>query len=607
MAKPNILVRAKKAKASELLNSNQLQEADSIYAAICKATPSDAESWVLRALIHRKLGLFGEAEAFCRRALQFNSAYAWGQHMLGSVLQCQGRMDEALACYRKAISLDSDHPETHYFLANALRETGMAHEAAASYRRAIQLHPNYLEALSNLGALLTSLGDVQEAVRLLNKAMALSPGAPQIHCNLGQILEREGQFVDALEKYRRAAELAPDALDARINLASLLEKTNKLEEAAELVNGTLLRAPDDPALLLVAARLARRANEVDDAVAMLEKALGNRPSPGVAGDIHFLLGQMYDKKNDSERAYAHFMAANQLSSQATGTSGDQDKYLERVRRMHGYLSPQLSTLQASHPLSAEEANPVFLMGFQRSGTTLLEQILDSHPALQSIEEKPTVAAMVSAFEDMAQGRKDALTTLTDAQVSTLREIYFKEVARHIKLQPGGVLVDKMPLNTINVHLIWRVFPQAKFIFAARHPCDVCLSCFMQNFVMNESNAGFVSLESAAKVYSEVMQIWRDATRLLPLDYHRIRYEDLVSDFENETRDLLEFLGVGWHDSVLGHTDHAARRGTIRTPSYHQVTRPIYQDAKYRWKRYAKQFEPVMPTLKPFIDYFGYVE
>lgn len=605
MAKPNILVRSKKARASELLNSNQLREADAIYAAICKAAPSDAESWGLRALIHRRLGLFGEAEAYCRRALQFNPAYAWGQHMLGSVLQCQSRMDEALACYRKAISLDPDYPETHYFLANALRETGMAHEAAASYRRAIQLHPDYLEALSNLGALLTSLGDIQEALRLLNKALALSPGAPQIHCNLGQILEREGRFVEALEKYRRATELAPDALDARISLASLLEKTNKLEEAAALVNGT--HAPDDPALLLVAARLARRANNVDDAVAMLEKALDKQPGLGVAGDIHFLLGQMYDKKNDTERAYPHFMAGNQLISQATGTSGDQDTFLERVRRMHGYLSPRLSTLQASNSLSADGANPVFLMGFQRSGTTLLEQILDSHPALQAIEEKPTVSAMVSAFEDMAQGREDALATLTDTQVSTLREVYFKEVARHIKLQAGSVLVDKMPLNTINVHLIWRAFPQAKFIFAARHPCDVCLSCFMQNFVMNESNAGFVSLESAAKVYSEVMRIWQDATRLLPLDYHRIRYEDLVSDFENETRALLEFLGVGWHDNVLGHTDHAARRGTIRTPSYHQVTRPIYQDAKYRWKRYAGQFEPVMPTLKPFIDYFGYAE
>lgn len=607
MAKPNILIRSKKVKASELLNSNQLREADAIYAAICKTTPSDAESWVLRALIHRKLGLFGEAEAYCRRALQLNPAYAWGQHVLGSVLQCQGRMNEALACYRKAISLDADYPETHYFLANALREMGMVHEAAASYRRAIQLHPNYLEALSNLGALLTSLDDIQEALRLLNKALALSPGAPQIHRNLGQILEREGRFVEALEKYRCATELAPDALDARISLASLLEKTNKLEEAAELVNGMLPHAPDDPSLLLVAAKLARRANNVDDAIAMLEKALGKQPGLSLAGDIHFWLGQMYDKKNDIERAYAHFKVGNQLISQATGTSGDQDTFLERVKRLHGYLSPKLGTLQSSHPLSAEEANPVFLMGFQRSGTTLLEQILDSHPALQAIEEKPTVSTMVSAFEDMARGREDALATLTDAQVSTLRGVYFKEVARHIKLQPGGILVDKMPLNTINVHLIWRVFPQAKFIFVARHPCDVCLSCFMQNFVMNEANAGFISLESAAKVYAEVMQTWLEVVAKLPLDYHRIRYEDLVANFEGETRALLEFLGVGWDDRVLGHTEHAIKRGTIKTPSYHQVTQPIYQHAKYRWKRYARQLEPVLPMLQPLIDYFGYRE
>jgi hypothetical protein len=120
-------------------------------------------------------------------------------------------------------------------------------------------------------------------------------------------------------------------------------------------------------------------------------------------------------------------------------------------------------------------------------------------------------------------------------------------------------------------------------------------------------SSFMTLESSAAVYSHVMRIWMEVAQSLPLDYHRIRYEDLVADFEKETRALLDFLGVGWDDRVLGHTEHAIKRGTINTPSYHQVTQPIYQHAKYRWKRYAKQFEAVMPELQPFIDYFGYTE
>jgi Sulfotransferase family len=156
-------------------------------------------------------------------------------------------------------------------------------------------------------------------------------------------------------------------------------------------------------------------------------------------------------------------------------------------------------------------------------------------------------------------------------------------------------------------LIWRVFPDAKFILAVRHPCDVCLSCFMQNFALNQAMATFYSLESTAALYAKVMGLWQQYVQKLPIRYHRIRYEDLVSNFEHETRRLLDFLEVGWDDAVLQHTEHARKRGTISTPSYHQVTQPIYQHAKYRWKRYAKQLESVMETLQPYIEYFGYEE
>ena len=130
---------------------------------------------------------------------------------------------------------------------------------------------------------------------------------------------------------------------------------------------------------------------------------------------------------------------------------------------------------------------------------------------------------------------------------------------------------------------------------------------MQCFATNGSLSSFFALDSGANVYAKVMQIWLDAVRMLPLNYHQIRYEDLVSDFENEMRALLDFLGVGWHDSVREYDKHAMKHSKVNTPSYHQVTQPIYQDAKYRWKRYAKQFEPIMPTLQVYVDYFGYNE
>lgn len=608
MAKLNVLTRSKKTRATELFNHNQLREADALFSGICQTAPTDVESWVMRGLIHRKLGLFQDAEDYCRRALTFKPDYAWGHHVLGSAQQCQGRTNEALASYQKAISLKPDLTEAHYFLANALRETGAVTDAVQSYRRAIKLQPDFVEALCNLGAALTALGETQEATHILNKAITLRPNSPQILCNQGNILQRDGRLVEALEKYQRALQFNPDALDAITNVAALLEKTNRLAEAQVIVDRELLRSPNNPDLLFVSARLARRANKLDDAITLLEKALPLTTVQDTAGAMHVLLGQLYDRKNDAGHAYAHLVEGNQLSAQAMGSvAGDRDRYLKRVERMRSYLTPELATLSKPELFTGNAVTPAFLLGFPRSGTTLLEQILDSHPALQTMEEKPTVSVMVEAFEEMAQGRNNALAELTSEQITQLRAIYFDEVARHVKLESGSLLIDKNPLNTVNVHLIWRIFPKAKFILALRHPCDACFSCFMQNFILNEANTGFSTIESSADIYSNVMRTWMEVVRALPLDYHRVRYEDLVADFENETRSLLDFLGVGWDDSVLSHTEHAMKRGTINTPSYHQVTQPIYQHAKYRWKRYAAQFEPVTPMLQPFIEFFGYTE
>lgn len=605
--KPSILIRSKKNKATELLNNNQLREADALFMSVCQSAPADVESWVMRAIIHRKLGLFKESEAYCRRALTLNTGFSWAHQVLGSALQCQGRMLEAIASYQRAIQLKPDLVEAHYFLANALREMGAMIEAAASYRRAIELNSNFVEALSNLGAVLTHLDETEEATKVLNKANSLRPNTPQILCNQGNILQREGRLGEALEKYQRALCQNPDFLDAISNVATLLEKTNQFEEAQLLIDRELSRAPDNPALLLAAAKLARRARRISDAINLLETAAEQKLDLVTAGEIHLLLGQLYDHQGDTEQAYSHLVEGNELVGRTMkNAEEDRDQYFERIAKMRSWLTPELANAAGGDLDISSDLAPVFLLGFPRSGTTLLEQILDSHPALQTLEEKGAVSALVRAFENMAQGCQNALAELTQIQILQLRTIYFDEVARHIRLQPGRQLVDKMPLNMIDAHIIWRVFPRAKFILAVRHPCDVCFSCFMQNINLN-STASFCTLEDTALIYAEVMGLWQAYIHSLPLNYRRIRYEDLVDDLERETHALLDFLEVGWDGSVLDHTDHALKRGTISTPSYHQVTQPIYHHAKYRWRRYAKKFESIMPTLQPFIDYFNYCE
>ena len=197
------------------------------------------------------------------------------------------------------------------------------------------------------------------------------------------------------------------------------------------------------------------------------------------------------------------------------------------------------------------------------------------------------------MKQIIQNIKTGKTLLEDAAAPAVR--------------PGHLLIDRNPMSTGEIGLLLRIFPQARFIVAIRHPCDVCLSCFMQNFDLNNATSCFYSLHDAAVLYDKIMRLRQQFIRVLPHPYHVIRYEDLVEDPRGETGRLLEFLGLEWDDAVLQHTRNARQRKLINTRSYDQVTEPIYKQAVYRWHRYAEQLAPVMDLLKPHIEYFGYPE
>lgn len=607
MAKQSVLTRSKKVKAETCISNQQWAEAKALYETICQIDRLDADAWARLGYIHRRLGEFGESESCGRRALMANPGHAVANHVLGAALQCQGLLADAISHYQRAVQLQPDYAEAHYHLGNALREVGEMRKAVLSYRVAVNLQPDYVEALSNMGAALTLSGDNVEAYSVLNRALALCPNAPQILCNLGSILQKDGRLNDAMDKYERALHFSPDSLDALANYAALKEMTFRHAEAREALDRGLKLAPDNQLLMLVAAKLARHEGNVQQGVSILKRLVAQNVSPEIAGDAHILLGQLLDRLGEAKTAFKHLQEGNRLTALATmKSSSDYDSYLRKLDLVESYVTETLP--QAVSASRLEDTNtPVFLFGFPRSGTTLLEQVLDSHPILQSMEEKGAVHAMERAFLEISKGGGRALAELTEEEIIFLREVYFEEVAKYVKRKPGSILVDKMPLHTVQAPLIWRVFPKAKFILAIRHPCDVCLSCFMQNFAVNDAMTSFLTLDNAVHVYARVMGLWQTYLKTLPFSYHRVRYEDLVADVEGEARKLLSFLEVAWSGDVLKHTEHARKKGTVNSSSYHQVTQPIYQHAKYRWKRYADEFAPLLERLQPFIDYYGYGE
>ncbi|MBI3432288.1 MAG: sulfotransferase [Hydrogenophilales bacterium] len=604
MAQSNILTRSKKSKAAELFKANRLQEADALYAGMCQVNGADADSWVMRGIINRKLGRFNEAEMYCRRAMVLAPRLAVAHHALGAAVQCLGRVEEALACYRRALQLQPDFAEAHYFLANALKETHALDEAVASYRSAIALKSDFVAALGNLGILLTLMENIPEAVEVLNRAIVLKPDAPQLHSALGRVLLRDGKIEQAIARYQMSMQLHPCA-DTASELVEPLERSGRPDEAQALLDEYFPQAPDYYGFLLVAARLARREGKFTEALSLYEKAARQNQDAQAQIEILIASGQIYDRLGEAERAFELLTQGNALAAKKNENVAEIANYSETLANVGRYLVPGQGHINVSSIADDEGQAPVFVFGFPRSGTTLLEQILDSHPALQAMEEKPAVKAMFEAFEKLTQGRVDALASLNPDEITRLRAAYFAEVACHVKLKPGGILVDRMPLNTIYAPLIRQVFPSAKLVLAIRHPCDVCLSCFMQAFAANTATVNFHTLESTVEIYAKVMLLWQQYDQVLRLDHHRIRYEDLVSDFEAETRALLEYIGVGWHENVRNHTEHAIKRGRIGTASYQQVVQPLYQHAKYRWERYADKFAPLMPVLQPFVEYFNY--
>jgi hypothetical protein len=322
-----------------------------------------------------------------------------------------------------------------------------------------------------------------------------------------------------------------------------------------------------------------------------------------AATFHYERGLLLDRFDRIDEAYADFVVANQLQmcSIAPGAV-DKTRYRAELDRT---ASADYAWLRTATPITDGLQSPVFLVGFPRSSTTLLDQILDSHPAIQTLEEKPIVSRLEDDILHMTGSGSAGLQALRDDQLAELRQRYFAYVADFIDLKPGALLVDKFPLNLTRIPTIVRLFPDARFILALRHPCDCVLSCFMHLFNPNDAMVNFSTLADSAALYNAVMRLWQSWGSQLGLPHHRVHYERLVLDLPGEIKPLLQFFEMEWYEPMRRPHEHAMQRGAIGTPSYSQVIQPIYQRAVNRWQRYQTQLAAVMPILQPHIDTFGY--
>jgi tetratricopeptide (TPR) repeat protein len=609
----------------QALTAGKLAEGMALLERALEQSPASPDICNDLARAHLRNGDVAEAEQYLIRATQLAPADPFFLNSYGVFLLHEARLDDAAPLLERALAVKPGHHEIANNLGLLHHQRGDLKVAEEFFLQSIRSSPSWPGGYGNLGNLMRDLKQYDRAEKAYREALRLAPGNIGGWHALADFLRSIGKYDDAVACLKRIMSQAPFNEKAWLPIVELQETMNRLEDAAETLKEIKARFPNSTAAAIIEGRLLRRQGKTEEAVARLE-SLGNIAENSLHYiPLQFELGQAYERAGDADKAFASFSRAK--AAQAQGPEAqklDKDQYIHTIARIRQEFTPGIAKSIVSAP-AANGPAPAFLVGFPRSGTTLLDQILSSHPRIFVAEEEPVMNQLTIHLVRKFGGKPPSgaqarggvsdwllnnpcypacLADLKDEDIAELRDIFFRGHGAEARMGDGRVFIDKLPLNIRHAAFIHRVFPDARFILALRHPCDSVLSCFMQQFKLNPAMMPFLGIDSGTRLYDEVFKLWDHYTQLLPLKVHTIRYEDVVADFRPAVSSLLEFLGVEWNDAVLDY-DRTARERSINTPSYHQVTEKIYTRASGRWQRYRKHLQPVLSILEPHAKKHGY--
>jgi tetratricopeptide (TPR) repeat protein len=512
------------------------------------------------------------------------------------------------ALAEKTLASGFEHPLLLNVVATQREQDGKFEEALRLLERAVSIAPADVGARNALSLCLQRLDRPAEALYHIDELLKKHPDLGFAHANKGNALIALGWLGRAKESHLRACELEPGNLAATAALASIATQRGEHDEARRWAEQALKLAPGfpDAVMSLAAAELASGASA--QAEALLHRLiLDSRAGPSDRARATSLLGDVLDAVGRYAEAFDAYTTCNEALRQihrrfASGTS--MLGYTQALTAAMGKIEPsRWMANPAPAATSADPAGHVFLLGFPRSGTTLLEVILDGHPRVASIEEHELLTAAVLKFMREPVDFEPLLRA-DESQLNSLRAAYWDGVRKAAIDVAGKVFVDKHPLNTLKLPLIARLFPQAKVLFACRDPRDVVLSCFRRRFKMNPAMYELLTLPGAAAFYDAVMSFAEQVRPHLGLDWRLVRYETLVADLAGQGRAICEFLGLEWVDGM----DDFAGRVQARehaTPSTAQLARGLDRSAIDTWRHYSASLQPILPALSHWVEHFGY--
>nr|WP_246331494.1 sulfotransferase [Sphingomonas chungangi] len=497
-----------------------------------------------------------------------------------------------------------EHPLVLDLAAGRLEEEGKPDEALVLLLRAKQLAPRAPGILNALGLCLQRLDRHEEAAEEFGAALAAVPDFPQARANRGVALTAQSRLVEARQDFEATLAIQPDNLVALNGLAGLAARRGAPAEARALAERVLMREPNFPGAILAIADADIAEGRASDGITRLTRLLSDKSASPI--DRALAQGLLGDALDALGRAADAFTAYRQAGEQFRTIYADRFAGAETPQTFIRALRDQLSSGSVARAKSNAATGParrhIFLVGFPRSGTTLLEQVLEQHPDVVTLAEKECLIDSIRIATEGA-GRFAAFSQQAEIEIDGFRQAYWRRVGESVQVT-GQVFVDKHPFHSFKLPLIARLFPEARIIFAQRDPRDVVLSCFRHRFRMSGPTFQFLTLLGTASLYAETMELIEATASVFSPPMLRCRLEDLIADFEGRTRALCDWLSIRWTAELARFAEKVGERGVF-TPSAAQLAGGLSDRGVARWQAYEAGLAPVMPLLDPWVKRFGY--
>lgn len=641
---PNALLLSLLNRALESLNRSETAHAERFLLQALSIAPRDPNALQLMGVTRRAQNRIEDAEAFYLQSLAVQPNQPQVHHNLGNLYRAQGQYAASANAQRQAIRLKRDYMEAYAGLALALSAAGEHEEAIAACRQALRMQPANFVIRQILAAEFIDTRRSKDAASLLENLLTekgLDPGTiAALKFNLALSMRDRGQYEQALETLRAIDEHSRNIPYFHFEVGSLLFQLRKYEDALKQFDKALERRPGDARILASLALTAGYLDQPSQARDFAQKAISADGPNGLArvaiaraelAEGHIKRGcdivrnalmdrsivmddpaisaitdiaSFLDKRGEYKAAFSVIEAQN-ARKRADADASSFTRAIDDTERLRQYFegSSRWNSSAPSHKTPISPSGHVFVLGFMRSGTTLLASALANHEAILAADEVDFFSETAKTFL-VSEGGLDKLAALSDAEIGRWTRRYWEDVAAQGFPVRDKVFVEKMPFNSLRLPLIARLFPEAKIILALRDPRDIVLSCMRQKFELTPFSYEFMDLEDCARFYSSVMKLAERYREVLPLQLEQCRYEDVVTNYDQELRRLCAFIGIDWRESMSRFSGSSGFVNPL-SASAQQVRSGLYDSSVGQWRHYKDQLAPALPFLSPWISKLRY--